>query len=173
MADLLRTHFEQHQQAMEATLARMADASQRACDAVIAAVVSGHKLFAMGNGGSATHASHLVGELIGRFSQNRTPLPAVALVSDPGSVTCIANDFGFATLFARQIEALAAPGDVIVGFTTSGRSENVARGFVAAKGKRAVTIALSGAAGLIGADADHVAAVPSQSTAIVQDILSC
>jgi D-sedoheptulose 7-phosphate isomerase len=85
-------------------------------------------------------------------------------------VTCIANDFSYEELFARQVEALAQPGDICFGFTTSGRSENVKRGLTKARERGAVTVAVTGAAGLVGGEADHVVAVPSDVTAHVQEV---
>jgi Phosphoheptose isomerase len=93
----------------------------------------------------------MAGELIGRFKANRRALPAIALSSDPGAVTCIANDFGFEALFERQISALAAKGDVALGLSTSGSSENVLRGLAEAKKRGAVTIALCGEKDLLAA----------------------
>jgi D-sedoheptulose 7-phosphate isomerase len=130
----------------------------------------GNKIIAFGNGGSATQASHLVGELLGRFKLTRQPFPAVCLASDAGTVTCIANDFSYEDLFARQASALAQPGDVAFGFTTSGKSENVKRGLRAARERGAVTVAVTGAAGLVGETADYVLAVPSEETAHVQEV---
>src|SRR3954467_8324384 len=92
---------------------------------ICAAFAAGGRLYAFGNGGSAADAQHLAGELIGRYLRSRRPLPAVSLAVDPSVLTCIANDFAFDDMFARQVEALARPGDVVVGFTTSGRSPNV------------------------------------------------
>jgi D-sedoheptulose 7-phosphate isomerase len=94
----------------------------------------------------------------------------VALASDAGTVTCIANDFGYDVLFERQVRALAVPGDVAIGYTTSGRSENVRRGLVKASERGAITVAVTGAAGLVGGTADHVLAVPSSFTAHVQEV---
>ena len=162
-------HFAEHAKVIEAC-----SALQKPSDAATAAIISslkrGGKVLAFGNGGSATQASHLVEELIGRFRETRRPLPAVSLVADSGVVTCIANDFGYAALFERQLEALAVTGDVAVGITTSGKSENVLRGFAAAKKKGAVTIALCGQKGLQGFAADHVVAVPSDNGAYIQEV---
>jgi D-sedoheptulose 7-phosphate isomerase len=108
--------------------------------------------------------------LLGRFSKTRQPFPAIALAGDSGTVTCISNDFSFDVLFERQIQALVQPGDIAIGFTTSGKSENVRRGLVAAKERGATTIAVTGAAGIVGATADHVVAVPSDSTAHIQEV---
>jgi D-sedoheptulose 7-phosphate isomerase len=131
----------------------------------------GRKCIAFGNGGSATQASHLVGELVGRFSKApRRPLPAIALGADSGVVTCIGNDFGYDSLFWRQVEAFAQPGDIAIGFTTSGSSENVLRGLAMAGKKDAVTIALTGEAGLTQDVAKYVLKVPSASTACIQEM---
>jgi D-sedoheptulose 7-phosphate isomerase len=167
---ILAQHFVSHQEATTSALAAVAESAVAAGLTLMTAVRGGNKVVAFGNGGSATQASHLVAELIGRYKETRQPYPAIALSSDAGSLTCIANDFGFATLFERQVEALAAPGDAVVGLTTSGRSENVIRGLHAARARGAATIALTGAAGLVDGAADHVVAVPSTVTAHVQEL---
>jgi D-sedoheptulose 7-phosphate isomerase len=164
------THFEGHQQVIEASLASLQPSCDASADAIIACIGRGGKILAFGNGGSATQASHLVEELIGRFKETRRPLPAISLVGDAGVVTCIANDFGYESLFERQIEGLATMGDAVVGITTSGKSENVLRGFKAAKDKGAVTIALCGQSGIAGFAPDHVVAVPSDNGAYVQEV---
>jgi D-sedoheptulose 7-phosphate isomerase len=163
-------HFSEHRKVIDACIASLQPASDAAAEAIISSLGRGGKILAFGNGGSATQASHLVEELIGRFKEARRPLPAISLVADSGVVTCIANDFGYGALFERQVEALATMGDAVVGITTSGRSENVLRGLKAAKDKGAVTIALCGKQGLTGADADHVVAVPSEEGAFIQEV---
>jgi D-sedoheptulose 7-phosphate isomerase len=171
MADsYIAEHFASHQRVIEQCFESLLDEAEKAGRALTDALRAGHKVIAFGNGGSATQASHLVGELLGRFKVTRQPFPAVALSSDPGTVTCIANDFGYDALFERQAQALAEAGDVAVGFTTSGRSENVRRGLDAARAKGAVTVAVVGGAGLVGGTADHVLAVPSDVTAHVQEV---
>ncbi len=167
----LQHYFEAHQKVVSDSLAALAPAIAASADAMASALVAGRKVIAFGNGGSATQASHLVGELLGRFKENRRPLPAVALACDPAAVTCIANDFGYETLFERQVEAFTQPGDIAIGLTTSGKSENVLRGLAAGGKGGAVTIALTGAAGLAeGAGADYVLAVPSKITAHIQEL---
>jgi D-sedoheptulose 7-phosphate isomerase len=163
-------HFSEHQQVIAASLAALQQQSDAAADALISSLGRGAKILAFGNGGSATQASHLVEELIGRFKDTRRPLPAISLVADSGVVTCIANDFGYGALFERQVEGLATMGDAVVGITTSGKSENVLRGFKAAKAKGATTIALCGKNGLAGFDADHLIAVPSDNGAYIQEV---
>jgi D-sedoheptulose 7-phosphate isomerase len=163
-------HFATHQIVVSRSLATLVPAAEATAETLVGALAAGHKVITFGNGGSATQASHLAGELVGRFQKTRRPLPAIALVSDPGSVTCIANDFGYAALFERQVEALAAPGDVAIGLTTSGKSENVLRALDAARRARSIAIALTGEAGLARAAADHVVRVPSSSTAAIQEL---
>ena len=164
-------YFAAHQKVVADSGEALAAAIAASADDIASALVSGRKDIVFGNGVSATQASHLVGELIGRFKDNRRPLPAVALACDPAAVTCIANDFGYETLFERQVEAFTQSGDVVIGLTTSGKSENVLRGLAAGKNGGGITIALTGAAGLAdGAAADHVLAVPSKVTAHIQEM---
>jgi D-sedoheptulose 7-phosphate isomerase len=169
-AQYFGTHFRDHQKVIDDCVASLQPASDAVAEALIACIARGGKILAFGNGGSATQASHLVEELIGRFKDTRRALPAISLVGDAGVITCIANDFGYGALFERQVQALAARGDTVVGITTSGKSENVLRGFKAAKEKNAITIALCGKNGLQGGDADHVVAVPSDVGAHIQEV---
>ncbi len=169
-AQYFDTHFREHQKVIDDCIASLKPASDAVAEALIACLGKGGKILALGNGGSATQASHLVEELIGRFKETRRPLPAISLVGDPGVITCIANDFGYGALFERQVQGLATRGDAVVGITTSGKSENVQRGFKAAKEKNATTIALCGNNGLPGMEADHVVAVPSDVGAYIQEV---
>jgi D-sedoheptulose 7-phosphate isomerase len=158
--------------AVDAALAgEFAQQLARAADLIAERLLAGGKVMTCGNGGSATDAAHLAEELLGRFQCNRRPLPAVCLSSDGPALTCIANDFGFEEVFARQVQALGRPGDVLVGFTTSGKSENVNRALEAAKRAGVTTIALTGEhGGRSGELADLVVAVPSASGARVQEL---
>lgn len=169
-AEHFADHFREHQKVIDDSIHALEEPSNAAADALIQCVRRGGKILCFGNGGSATQASHMVGELLGRYKETRRALPAVSLVGDPGPVTCISNDFGYEALFERQVEALAAPRDVVIGLTTSGRSENVLRGLNAAKKRGATTIALCGGAGLARTDADHVVCVPSDVTAHIQEV---
>ena len=163
-------HFDAHKRVVDESLRQLEGRAEEVGRALVKALRDGHKIIAFGNGGSAAQASHLVGELLGRFKESRQPYPAIALAGDMGTVTCIANDFGYEALFERQARALAQAGDVAVGLTTSGRSENVRRGLEAARERGATTVAVTGAAGLVGGTADHVLAVPSDVTAHIQEM---
>ena len=163
-------HFEANREVVARSAEALREPAEGVARALVEALGAGHKVVAFGNGGSAAQASHLVGELLGRFKMTRQPFPAVALASDAGTVTCITNDFSYEVLFERQVEALAQAGDIAFGFTTSGRSENVRRGLLKAQERGAVTVAVTGAAGLVGGHADHVLAVPSDVTAHVQEV---
>ena len=166
---LIAEHFASHNRVVEQS-AHLQEQVEAVGRALVQALGEGHKVIAFGNGGSAAQASHLVGELLGRFAMTRQPFPAIALASDAGTVTCISNDFGYEMLFERQVQALAQPGDVAFGLTTSGRSENVRRGLTMANERGAATVALTGAVGLVGGTADYVLAVPSDSTAHIQEV---
>ncbi|NGN67395.1 SIS domain-containing protein [Streptomyces sp. A7024] len=131
------------------------------------------RLYTFGNGGSAADAQHLAGELIGRYLRERRPLPAVSLATDPTVVSCIGNDYAFDDVFARQVTALARPGDMVIAFSTSGRSGNVVRGLEAARAAGATTVLFAGGdhGGRPAADhADHVLTVPATATARIQEM---
>jgi D-sedoheptulose 7-phosphate isomerase len=137
---------------------------------MIAVYEAGGRVLTFGNGGSAADAQHLAGELVGRYKRDRRPLAATALSVDPSVVTCIANDYELDELFARQVEALARPGDMAIGFTTSGRSENVLRGLRAARAAGAATVVFSGGDGAAPDGSDLALVVPSSTTARVQEM---
>jgi D-sedoheptulose 7-phosphate isomerase len=131
----------------------------------------GNKLMIMGNGGSAADAQHLAAEFVNRFRLDRPPLPALALTTDTSVLTSIGNDFGFEQVFEKQILALGRPGDMVLGISTSGHSENIIRGFKAARGGKMLTVAL---AGNQGGDmihwADYALVVPSSNTPRIQEV---
>lgn len=170
MTTSFREHFAAHAAAIEKSVAGLESATSAAAAALVKSLNDGGKLITFGNGGSAAEAGHFAEELVGRYKKDRRSFPAMSLTADSGTLTCISNDFGYETIFERQLEAFVKPGDVAVALSTSGKSENVIRGLKAAKSKGAVTIALTGASGLHGADADHVIAVPSTDSAIIQEV---
>jgi D-sedoheptulose 7-phosphate isomerase len=142
----------------------------RAADACVAALRKGNKVLFAGNGGSAADAQHLAGELVSRFAYDRPGLPSFALTTDTSVLTAIGNDYGYEKLFARQIEAVGAAGDVFFGISTSGRSPNVLNALHAARAKGIVTVGMTGRAGNAMAElCDHLLRVPSESTPRIQE----
>jgi len=134
------------------------------------AFLNGGKLLLCGNGGSAADAQHIAGEFIGRFRMERAALPALALNVNTSVLTAIGNDYGFERAFARQVEAMAVSGDVLIGISTSGRSENVALAMDAARRAGCRTIALVGQTlGRVGQDADVAISIPSSDTPRIQE----
>ena len=111
------------------------------------AIRAGGKLLIIGNGGSAADAQHMAAEMVGRMLVERRALPAIALTTDSSNLTALGNDYGYDHVFARQIEALAQPGDVLLAISTSGNSANVLRALEVAKQKKVVVIGLTGGAG--------------------------
>jgi D-sedoheptulose 7-phosphate isomerase len=142
-----------------------------AAQAIVEAYEGDHRVLTFGNGGSAADSMHFAEELVARFKRERRPLAAQSLAADPTALTCIANDYEYDEVFARQVRAFARAGDVAIGFTTSGRSENVVRALAAAREQGAVTILFGGGDGQPAAShADHALIVPSTSTARVQEM---
>jgi D-sedoheptulose 7-phosphate isomerase len=142
-----------------------------AIDAIATAFRGGRKLLVFGNGGSAADAQHFAAEFVGRFQRERRAVSAVALTTDTSILTAIGNDYAYDRVFARQVEALGAAGDVAFGITTSGGSTNVLEAFKVAKESGLVTIALTGRdGGDAGSLADIHLNVPDQSTARVQEV---
>jgi len=160
---ILRTIFDETASAHQRFASRGLEGIVTAAEAIGRAVMTGRKVLAFGNGGSASDAEHLVAELVGRFEGERRALAAVALTADSSVVTAIGNDYGYQQVFTRQIEALGGSGDIAFGISTSGRSANVERGMV--------TIALTGRdGGRMGTEADIHLNVAETSTARVQEV---
>ncbi len=135
------------------------------------ALKAGGKVLLFGNGGSAADAQHLAAEFVNRFQVERPPLAALALTTDTSVLTSIANDYDFAELFAKQVRALGRPGDVAVGISTSGGSENVVRGLKEARNLGLRTLALSGRdGGPVAAAAEMALVVPSRNTPRIQEV---
>lgn len=131
----------------------------------------GGKLILMGNGGSAADSQHIAAELVGRFKKERRAMPAIALTVDTSSLTALGNDYGFDTIFERQVEALAHENDAVVGISTSGNSENVVRALKKANALGAETIGLVGNnGGKIKEVANLSLVVPSNDTARIQEV---
>lgn len=151
-------------------IAEQLDMIEKAANLFINAYKKGNKIIAFGNGGSASDAQHLVGELVGRFKVERKALPAIALTTDSSVVTAIANDYGFEYVFERQIEANAAKGDIVVAISTSGNSPNIIYAVEKAKKMGCKTIGLTGKeGGKLAKIADVSIVVPSNNTPRIQE----
>lgn len=136
----------EHRAVLDA-LGEQRPALERIAAEIVQALQRGHKVLWCGNGGSAALAQHLAAELVGRFRRDRRPLCSLALTTDTSILTAIGNDYGYEHVFRRQVEALCAEGDVLVGLSTSGNSRNVCLALEAARAHGAVTIAFTGAGG--------------------------
>jgi D-sedoheptulose 7-phosphate isomerase len=146
------------------------EAFERAAIRMTDCLLQGHKILWCGNGGSAADAQHLAAELVGRFRSNRRALASIALAADASVLTAIANDCGFGEVFERQLEALCAPGDVVVGLSTSGKSRNVCAALEKARKLGAFTVVMTGANGRRMASlADVCLRVASTDTARIQE----
>lgn len=142
-----------------------------AVSCVIEALRKGHKLLIAGNGGSAADAQHFAAELVGRFKMERSALPAIALTTDTSILTCMGNDYSFDDIFKRQVEALGCNGDIFIGISTSGNSQNVYQAIQEAKKKNVLTIALTGRdGGIISREVDIALCVPVWETAYIQGV---
>jgi D-sedoheptulose 7-phosphate isomerase len=149
---------------------RSAEAVMAAVEMIAEAFRSGRKILLFGNGGSASDAQHIAAEFVNRFEMERPGLPAIALTTDTSVLTSIANDYAFGEVFARQVRALGAEGDVAVAISTSGASPNVIRGVQAAKEIPMQVIAFSGRDGGRLAELSDIALViPSTSVARIQE----
>lgn len=142
---IIANYLKEHIHAVE-FLHQKTDLIQKAAEAVIECFKTGGKILLCGNGGSAADAQHIAGEFVGRFKNNRQPLPAVALSTDSSVLTCIANDFSFEHVFSRGVFALGQKGDILWVFTTSGRSPNIIHAIQAAKTKQMKVLAFTGIA---------------------------
>jgi D-sedoheptulose 7-phosphate isomerase len=133
-------------------------------------IANGGKILIMGNGGSAADSQHIAAEIVGRFKKERKGMPAIALTTDTSILTSVGNDYGYDYIFARQIEALCRPEDLVIGITTSGNSANVVRAMEAAKEIGATTVGLTGGTGgKLTALCDYNLIMPSNVTARIQE----
>lgn len=163
--------FAEHHAAAEATRGALRAPFEALVSASAEAVRGGGKLLFFGNGGSAADAQHLATELTIRFKKDRAPIPAIALTTDSSALTAAGNDLGFEQIFARQVEALARKGDVVIGISTSGTSPNVLAGLKAAHAKGCTRIGLTSVKGLsMEAHTDILLPVPATATARIQEM---
>lgn len=166
---LMRAGLEEHGEVFQ-RLAALAPAVQEAAELITAALSQSGKLLLCGNGGSAADSQHIAAELTGRFVNDRRPLAAMALSTDTSALTCIANDYGFEDVFARQVTALGRKGDCLLALSTSGNSINVVRAAEAARAAGVHVIGLLGRdGGALRALCDIGIVVPSTTTARIQE----
>jgi D-sedoheptulose 7-phosphate isomerase len=167
------SHFQEclaAHRALFSQLGELEPAVAAASEQVAECLRSGGKLMLCGNGGSAADSQHIAAELTGRLVDDRRPLAAMALTTDTSALTCIANDYSFADVFARQVSALGRPGDCLLAISTSGNSENVIRAVEAAKANGLAVIGLLGRdGGRLAPMCRHAIVVPERSTARIQE----
>jgi D-sedoheptulose 7-phosphate isomerase len=166
----IRRQLADHIRTAEIVAERLAPEIERCRTLLISALQKGNKLLVMGNGGSAADAQHMAAEFVGRFLLERKALPAIALTTDTSILTAVGNDYGFDEIFKRQVEALARPGDVVIGISTSGHSNNVFHALTAANEIGCKTIGLLGReGGNIAGIVDVNLTVPVQETPRIQE----
>jgi D-sedoheptulose 7-phosphate isomerase len=171
--------FRDYLKSSVAVLDAMAQASElahveKAVDVIFAALSANKPLLVCGNGGSASDAMHIAGELVGRFLKDRRALKVIALSADSAILTAWGNDFGYHDVFARQVHAYGEAGGVLLAISTSGRSKNVVAAVEVAKGKGMKTIALTGkGGGDLAAMVDLLLDVPSNETPLIQQAHVC
>jgi D-sedoheptulose 7-phosphate isomerase len=144
MKEMVLAALQSHREVMDIVEKELASKIPEVVEILVTAYLAGNKLLVMGNGGSAADAQHMAAEMVGRFILERKGLPAIALTTDSSILTAVGNDYGFDRAFQRQIEALAAGGDVVVGISTSGSSENVLEALKLAREMGCRTIGLLG-----------------------------
>lgn len=144
---------------------------EQVADSCVAAMARGNKIILAGNGGSAADAQHIAAEFVSRFEFDRPGLAAVSLSTDTSMLTAIGNDYGFENIFARQLQANARKGDIFIGITTSGRSENILKGLEYARAGELITVGMTGNNSPIrfGELCDYCISVPSAMTARIQE----
>jgi D-sedoheptulose 7-phosphate isomerase len=164
----LADHLEVLQKVMDSDLPEKLETCAKYVEKALA---EGHKVLFCGNGGSAADSQHLAAEFVGRFQKERKGLPAIALTVDTSILTAVANDYGYDTVFARQVQALGEPGDVLVGISTSGNSKNVLLAIEEARAKGITCIGMTAeGGGKMAAACDICLAVPARVTARAQEM---
>ncbi len=170
MVDEINRQLKAHVDVVNLVGEKLAEPISDCARMLIDALQDGCKLLIMGNGGSAADAQHFAAEMVGRFLLERKALPAIALTTDTSILTAVGNDYGFDEIFKRQVEALANPGDILIGISTSGNSLNIKRAIESGKNIGAKTVGLLGrSGGEIGPMVDLNLTVPSVETPRIQE----
>ena len=168
---MVAQELKNHQELIAKVIEMLLLPIENGCAMINETILSGNKLLIAGNGGSASDAQHIAAEFTGRFVKERKPLAAIALSTDTSALTAIANDYGFEHIFSRQLEALAKPGDLFLGISTSGNSRNILSAFQSAKKTGCKTLGLSGRnGGQMNDLCDLNVVVPSEITARIQEM---
>ncbi|MHB8206967.1 D-sedoheptulose 7-phosphate isomerase [Mucilaginibacter sp.] len=160
-----------HQQTIKRVIDQLIPDIEAGCKLFISTINGEKKVLLAGNGGSAADAQHIAAELSGRFVKERRALPCIALTTDTSAITAIANDYGYDYVFARQLEALASPGDLFIGISTSGNSRGILKAFESAKKIGCKSLGLSGRdGGKMNELCDLNIIVPANTTARIQEM---
>ena len=168
---MILEELDDHQQLIQQVKKTLLNDIESACEMITGAIKNGKKVLLAGNGGSAADAQHIAAELSGRFVKHRKALPGIALTVDTSALTAIANDYGYHYVFSRQVEALAAEGDLFIGISTSGNSQGILNAFETAKKLNCKTLGLSGwKGGKMNGICDLNIVVPSEVTARIQEM---
>jgi D-sedoheptulose 7-phosphate isomerase len=171
MNEMIFKEFEEHAHTFEKVRNILPSVLAEACEIAVNTINAGNKILLCGNGGSAADSQHIAAELTGRYKKERNPLPGVALTTDTSALTAIANDYAFEDVFSRQVDALAKKGDLIIGISTTGNSDNVIKAFDAGNAMGCKTIGLSGGGGgKFNGKCDLNVVIPSDDTARIQEM---
>jgi len=169
MVKMIKEYFEDHVSVINKTLTSNLNAIEKAAKLMSDVLNNNGTIFWCGNGGSAADCQHLAAELVGRFKKDRVPLNSLSLTVDSSVLTCISNDYSYDDIFSRQVEALGRKGDLLVGISTSGNSENVCKAIEVAKNKSLKTLVLTGSTGKLKMLSDQAIQIPSNDTARIQE----
>ncbi len=174
MEDIIKASLEKSIKIKQDILSKGVASVVHVANIIQEALVAGGKIFLCGNGGSAADSQHIAAEFVGRFQKDRKAIPAIALTTDTSALTALANDYGYHTVFVRQVEALGKKGDVLWSFSTSGKSKNVIEAIKKAKEKGLKTVSFTGCGGgEIASLTDCGIVVPSENTARIQEVHIC
>ncbi len=171
MKKMIATELERHKEAIQKVIDALPDDIEKACIMAIATIKSGNKILFCGNGGSAADTQHLAAELSGRYKIERKGLAGLALTTDTSAITAIANDYAYDVVFSRQVEALAKTGDLIIGISSTGNSDNIINAFNTGEEIGCKTIGFSGkGGGKFNGKCDLNIVVPSMDTPRIQEM---
>ncbi len=171
MKEIIQKELSGHKETIINVINILPDVIQEACEMSLETIKSGNKILLCGNGGSAADAQHIAAEFTGRYKVERRGLPAIALTTDTSALTAIGNDYGYDRVFERQVESLANSGDLLIGISSTGNSDNIIKAFNKAKEIGCKTVGLSGkGGGKFNDSCDLNVVVPSEDTPRVQEM---